>query len=273
MADARAVGLAVAGIAVELRCDDPALAALLRERYADFPAAGPPALAAMIRLAGAARELPTLDQGISFAGGVARCAAPGYAGWIDPAAGAAELELSSRYPAEDCDYFVRMIYALLVFAGGGLLFHAAGLERGGRGYVFWGHSGSGKTTVARVSRGARVLNDDLVALLPAAGGWRVHATPFWNPSQVRPAGAISSPLAALCRLVQAPQIALEPMSPAQAVAEISASVPVVTLDRLLLPALLGRARRLSAEVPAWRLLFLPDDSFWPLLEARAGAAF
>ncbi|HEY1013906.1 MAG TPA: hypothetical protein VGE07_14440 [Herpetosiphonaceae bacterium] len=273
MADAAVCSLAVAGIPIELRCGDGALAGLLRERYADFPAAGPPRLAATISLAGAARELPTLDQGISFAGGVARCAAPGYAGWIDAAAGEAGLDLSSRYPAEDCDYFVRMIYALLLFDAGGLLFHAAGLERGGRGYVFWGHSGSGKTTVARVSRGARVLNDDLVALLPVAGRWQVHATPFWNPSQVRPAGAASSPLAALCRLVQAPAVALEPMSPGQAVAEISASAPVISLDPGRLPTLLGRARRLAAEAPVWRLLFLPDDSFWPLLEARAAAGF
>ena len=71
-----------------------------------------------------------------------------------------------RAAFEEVEYFLRVIYALLVFQAGGLLFHAAGIVRDGQCYLFFGHSGSGKTTVARLSSTDLVLNDDLVVLIP-----------------------------------------------------------------------------------------------------------
>jgi hypothetical protein len=178
----------------------------------------------------------------------------------------AQLTVISPHPFEPIDYFLRAALALLAFEAGGVLFHAAGLARRSNGYAFFGHSGSGKTTVTRVSSEAVILNDDLVVLLPQAGRWLLCATPFTNPSQVRPAKPQAVPLAALYRLVQDQRVFVEPIDPAAAIAEVIASSPVVSADPDRAADLLARAERLVSVVPVQRLHFLPDPSFWAVVQ-------
>ena len=192
---------------------------------------------------------------------------------------AGRLTLTSLHPFEAADYFVRTALALLAFEAGGLLFHAAGLAYHDRGYAFFGHSGSGKTTVARVSSHATVLNDDLVVLWPGASHpaamrtreadrWQLIATPFSNPTQVQPAGHQRVPLTALYRLIQDRRVFLEALDPAVATAEIVASSPIVCADPDRAAALLDRAAQLTRAVPVQRLHFLPDASFWDVIDPR-----
>ncbi|HEY0607712.1 MAG TPA: hypothetical protein VGD58_32660 [Herpetosiphonaceae bacterium] len=265
-AEDNSCGLSIAGLGITLHCGDPELAAALRQRYRDFPLDGEPLLTATITLAGRERAAPLYDPAISFDHGTLRFTTPSYTGTIDVQTGRAALTISSAYPLEDIEYFVRVIYALLAFRAGGLLLHGAGIVRGGRGYLFCGYSGSGKTTVARLSPDDQVLNDDLVVALPDGDRWLLYATPFWNPTQVRPSGIKCAPLIALLRLVQNTTVFLEPMGAGQALAEIIANVPVLPADPALSAALLLRGRQLLLAVPTYRLHFLPDPSFWPLVE-------
>ncbi|MBV9791680.1 MAG: hypothetical protein JOZ51_26015 [Chloroflexi bacterium] len=262
-------GLSIAGLGITLHCNDPALAAALRQRYRDFPLETEPLLVARIMLAGSERTAPLYDPALSFHDGLIRFTTPSYFGTIDAQAGRAELTISSTYPLEDIEYFVRVIYALLAFRAGGLLLHGAGIARTGRGYLFCGYSGSGKTTVARLSPDDQVLNDDLVVALPDGDRWLLYATPFWNPTQVRPGGIKCAPLTALLRLVQNTTVFLEPMGAGQALAEIIANAPVLPADPTLSAALLLRGQQILRAVPAYRLHFLPDPSFWPLVEVLA----
>jgi hypothetical protein len=265
--DPHICALSIAGLGLTLACDQAPLATALRQRYDAFRSDAAPLLTARVTLSGAERTTPIYDPRLIFHDGRAYFTTPTYTGWIDAHAGRAELTISSTYPLEDVEYFVRVIYALLAFRAGGLLFHAAGIAHHERGYLFCGHSGSGKTTVARLSSSDRVLNDDLVVLMPADERWMIHATPFWNPTQVQPGGVDSVALAALLRLVQDTQVFVEPMGPGQALAEVIANVPVLPGDSTLSTALLLRGQRLLQQVPAYRLHFLPDPSFWPVVEA------
>jgi hypothetical protein len=133
----------------------------------------------------------------------------------------------------------------------------------GRAYLFFGPSGSGKTTVARCSSPEAVLNDDLVLLLPEMQGWRAFGTPFSNPTQVTPRQD-SAPAAALLRLVQSKEVRLAPLSRAQALAELLASVPVLNASP---NPPLERCQLVLAGLPAYFLHFLPDPSFWPVVAA------
>jgi hypothetical protein len=136
--------------------------------------------------------------------------------------------------------------------------------------VFFGHSGSGKTTVARLSSDAVVLNDDLLLLMPSEHrqGWTVYSTPFWNPTQVSPAGSLSAPLADMFRLVQDQTVYQEEMEPGQALAELVTSVPVIPADPTRLVSLLERGNRLVSSVPIFKLHFLPDASFWDVITSH-----
>lgn len=261
----RTIQLSIAGLTVSLTCEAKTLTGRLRERYRLFLTDEPADVHAVVRVAGSRRTSALLDTGTTFRDGLLYFTAPGYEGAIDVDAGRADLTISSQQPVEEIEYFLRVIHAVLAFERGGLLFHAAGIVRGDRGYLFFGHSGSGKTTVARLSAEYTVLNDDLVLILPADAGWRVHATPFWNPTQVEPTRE-DAPLTAMFRLVQNKQVFTEELRPSQAVAEVIANVPVIPDDPRRTPELLVRCRRLLRSVPAYQLHFLPDDSFWHAVE-------
>jgi hypothetical protein len=191
---------------------------------------------------------------------------PGFNGDIDLDSNTANLFTSNSRVIETTDYLLRVIFALLIFKKGGVLFHGAGIVRDGYTYLFFGHSGSGKSTVARFSPHDTVLNDDLVVLMPHGDGWTVFATPFWNPTQVRPVHA-SAPLKGLYRLVQDKQVFLEPLGAGHALAELISNVPVIPENRFLNMELFIRGRQLLDGVPAYRLHFLPDDSFWQVITA------
>jgi hypothetical protein len=139
--------------------------------------------------------------------------------------------------------------------------HSAGLVRDDLAYLFFGHSGSGKTTVSLLSPDAIVLSDDLVALRPVEGNWMAYATPFWNPTQARP-NPYAAPLAGLFRLVQDQRVWLEDISLALSVAELAASTPVVSADRLRSSLLMMRCAQLVRQVRVKRLHFRKDATFW-----------
>ncbi|HUF37732.1 MAG TPA: hypothetical protein VMN57_04355 [Anaerolineales bacterium] len=186
---------------------------------------------------------------------------PGYHGIIDPARGG-RLKIASPSPVRAVDYFLRVVAGALAYAAGGLMLHAACVVRNGRGFVFFGRSGSGKTTVARNAGDGLVLNDDLVILLPAAVGWTVHGTPFTNPSQTRPSAGVA-PVAALLHLVQSPQVFVEPLSSARALAELVVCVPILNASP---EPPLDRCRAILQSIPAFDLHLRPDSSFWEVIE-------
>lgn len=262
--------IAVAGLTVEVICADASITAVLVERYRDFASKYPAHLEARVFIQGNRGLSSLLDTGVKFEHKVLRFTAQGYGGFIDAGAGKAELHLSSHHPVEEVEYFLRIIYALLAFENQGLLFHGAGIVRDGRAQLFFGHSGAGKTTAARVSEGHLVLNDDLVLLIPrrARQGtdkvWMVYGTPFWNPSQVKPSRQ-GAPAAGLFRLVQDKRVFLEPMRKGHALAELLSNVPVIPDDPDRNDALIVRCLDLLESLPAYRLHFLPDNSFWEVI--------
>ncbi|MBK8046600.1 MAG: hypothetical protein IPK16_05415 [Anaerolineales bacterium] len=96
-------------------------------------------------------------------------------GWIARDQRVAHLDLRAEGDPEN---FLRVLYAWECLAHGGLLLHASGIVRNGLGFVFFGHSGAGKTTIAGLSAPAVVLSDDLVMIRPMADRVVVFGAPF-----------------------------------------------------------------------------------------------
>jgi hypothetical protein len=254
----------IAEISVAVTCSNPDLQDRALSRYRDFLGDSSPAMSLTIHLEGQLRESPLLDREMTFTADSVKFSAPGFQGRILLEEKRGSLAISSRAPLDELDYFLRVVYALLAFEQGGLLFHSAGVVRDQKAFLFFGHSGVGKTTVARLSRPYLLLNDDLILLKPDARGWQAHATPFYNPTQLSPTAA-QAPLAGLFHLVQDQVTDLKPLPKAHSLAEMISNTPVLPLSPLLTPLLLKRLETLLDSTPIYNLHFRKDASFWTLI--------
>ncbi|MCK7538055.1 MAG: hypothetical protein MZV63_47405 [Marinilabiliales bacterium] len=72
-------------------------------------------------------------------------------------------------------------------AMGDIMIHGSGVVCGGRGWIFTGKSGSGKTTMAGIfdRAGDRVIHDDRLILRREAHGWVMHSTPVYRNDEPR----------------------------------------------------------------------------------------
>ncbi len=83
----------------------------------------------------------------------------------------------------------------------GLYLHSCGVDFRGKGFLFAGNSGAGKSTTANLLKGkAETLCDDRMIIRKAAGGFRIHGT--WSHGDVPEISSGSAPLKAILFLNQ-----------------------------------------------------------------------
>ncbi len=117
-----------------------------------------------------------------------------------------------QYPLED------LLFRSLLADRGALILHACGIAWQGKGCLFVGSSGVGKSTTARLWRaaGASILNDDRVVLEASDAGAFIHPTPWFG--EYPEVGRETVPLAAIYLLKKGYRVFYEPVRPAVAVA-------------------------------------------------------
>ena len=151
---------------------------------------------------------------------------------------------------------------------GDIMIHGSGVVSGGRGWIFTGRSGSGKTTMARIFDGAgdRVIHDDRLVLRREGSGWVMHNTPVYRNDEPR-----SAPLDHLRVIRHGAANVSEPVSGAEAVAMILSNCIQQNWDREAASRLAAAADDLASSVNVSRLSFLPDVSIRDYLLLRATA--
>jgi len=256
----------IAKIGIRVNCVRHELIGSLAQHYQEFAAGKDIQMEVILRVNDWGGEIELLEQPLFFENDRVIINAPGLEGFIDCERGLAEISIPVRRSVENTEYFLRLVTAFQVFREGGLLFHAAGIVKDGYAYLFFGQSGAGKTTVASHSLGYVILNDDLLVLSIDKGIWRAHATPFSNPTQLKPTNQ-NALVKAMYRLVQDDRVYLESMSPGYSLAEVLASVPVIPKAPHWRDNLILRCQALIGAQPVHKLHFLPDGSFWNVIEA------
>jgi hypothetical protein len=168
----------------------------------------------------------------------------------------AEEEVAVR---EAVQAFVRACLQCRLMEEGGTLMHAAGIAWGGEGFVFTGHTRSGKTTLSREFPLETVLGDDLIAVRGERDGFTLYGTP-WPGREGGSTAYGGAPLRAVFNLHPELEAGLYVQSPGEALAELTANAPRMgyTGEESKLLAVFSS---LTQAVPIYRLsIGLGDDA-------------
>jgi len=150
------------------------------------------------------------------------------------------------------------------------LVHGCGIVDGSRCYLFTGPSGSGKTTVAGLSEGRKVLNDEAVLIGRNKTGFYLTGTPFTGGIPDRCSD--TAPLSSVFFLRHSREVTLRRLSEVETyrgfLTQFFDTSPLH--EAAGIDSLQERAN-ISAEVaravPSYELGFLPSRSFWDAVES------
>ncbi len=155
-----------------------------------------------------------------------------------------------------------LLFAFASAREGALEMHASVVMNGGKGYLFLGKSGTGKSTHSSLwlkhIPGTELLNDDNPILkLEADGTVRVYGSPWSGKTPCYKAQDV--PVGAIVRIRQAPENHIERLSPIQAYASLMASASGFRPFKELSDGWHQTLEALAGKVPCYVLDCLPDQ--------------
>ena len=185
------------------------------------------------------------------------------AGWLVCSAGYREgtLYLNGFQSKAAVDNALMIQFAMASACLNTALFHSATVSFEGKGYMFLGKSGTGKSTHARLwlkhINGVELMNDDNPAVrIKPDGTTVVYGTPWSGKTPCYK--NVSAPLGAIVLLSQAPYNKITRLNGIGAYAAIVPSISGKRWDSRIADGLHETENALAAGIPVWHLDCLPD---------------
>ena len=156
-----------------------------------------------------------------------------------------------------------LLYALNTANKGTLLVHAATVEFEGKGYLFLGRSGTGKSTHARLwlehVKGSSLLNDDSPILrVEDNGSVFVYGSPWSGMTACYK--KCRAELGGVVRLSQAPLNRIRAMTPIEAYASLLPSCSCMPWERKMADGVHNSIERIIGRCGSYHLECLPDKA-------------
>jgi len=156
---------------------------------------------------------------------------------------------------------VNVYSAFITRRGWGLLIHSSCLIEGSKAFLFAGHSGAGKSTVARLSMPRPVLSDEATIVKPDADGTRIFNSPFRSDTDM-PGLSGSYPLTAMHVLRQSLYNKRTPLGKTDAVLHIVKRIFFWAHDPEETKKVFKMCKVLADRVPVYELYFQKNNTFW-----------
>ena len=160
--------------------------------------------------------------------------------------------------------YLRIVYSLILLKENGFLVHAASLIRNGSGFLFPGKSGTGKTTITRLSTDSTPLSDEVSLVKMVNGEFHVFGTPFWNNLTVTG----ENTHACLKHIYLPKKDKKNYKKSVNSIMALKNLIPNVLFfldDNELKMQLFDICHDFVNTVPAYDLHFLPNPSFWGVI--------
>jgi hypothetical protein len=154
-----------------------------------------------------------------------------------------------------------ILYYLTVIHGD-ILIHAAGINNAGRGFLFSGISGMGKTTMARIwdQCGAKIIHDDRLILRKNVNGYLMYNTPVYNNDK-----PCKSHLHKIFLIEHGRKNELCPLKGAERLSRVVANCVQHNWNPEIIARLLGSVSIMCKSIPVAKLRFKPDRSVIDLI--------
>ena len=185
------------------------------------------------------------------------------AGWLICAPGyrSGMLYLSGFQTKAAVDNALMIMFAMASATQDTVLFHAAAVRLDGKGYMFLGRSGTGKSTHARLwlqnIPGTELMNDDNPAVRVKSDGTAVvYGTPWSGKTPCY--RNISATLGGIVLLSQAPYNKITRLTGIGAYAAVVPSISGKRWDSRIADGLHETENALASNIPVWHLDCLPD---------------
>ena len=171
------------------------------------------------------------------------------------------LITTGRHRKMAIDNALMVLYALATANQGTVLFHASAVNYEGRGYMFLGKSGTGKSTHAGLwvkhIEGAVLMNDDNPVVRISDGIATVYGSPWSGKTPCY--RNVSSPLGGIVLLSQAPYNKIQRLEGLEAYVALMSSISGKRWDKGIADGLYQTENYLASHVPMWHLECLPDE--------------
>jgi hypothetical protein len=164
----------------------------------------------------------------------------------------------SNNPADPLEYPLDglILYYLTVIQKD-IMIHASGIFHEGRGYIFSGVSGKGKTTIAGLwnNFGAQLIHDDRLILRKSQDGYTMYNTPVYEDEE-----PFQAPLNRIYIIEHGTVNRTIPLSGANAVSAVISNCIQHNWGTEIVSGLLGSVSDLCGKVDVAKLVFKPDQS-------------
>ncbi len=154
----------------------------------------------------------------------------------------------------------------------GALLHAAGIHFNGKGCIFPGKSGAGKSTIMRQfahRQDIGLLSDDRIAVRKIDGAFRAFGTPWAGDARI--AVNASVPLSGIFFITQASTNRIEEITAQKALERLLPITSIPWYDPEIIPKMLSFCGDLLSHVPAYELQFKPNIEVVDVLEEFVSA--